>query len=186
MERSAMRGGASHAASTPDFASLHPGYGTCPRGAPRRALGRDRVRCRTIPIHHVKQRSLLHSRGALLRPGFACLFSIRPMRGERSAEKAQYSVVARFGARRSALVEARRASGGTRSPLGAPPWRFSVGGRASISGISSGFVQRAPRSQVVVPGGRGPGPPGALVTSRGRRTPLPAPPSARLRRRPLR
>src|SRR5262245_59763229 len=95
------------------------------------------------------------------------------------------SVVARFGARRSALTEARRASGGTRSPLGAPPWRFSVGGRASISGISSGFVQRAPRSQVVVPGGRGPEPPGALVTSRGRRTTLPAPPSARLRRRPL-
>jgi len=30
------------------------------------------------------------------------------------------SVVTRFGARRSALIEARRASGGTRSPLGAP------------------------------------------------------------------
>src|SRR5262245_42755979 len=83
------------------------------------------------------------------------------MRGEWSAEKAHYSVVARFGARRSALTEARRASGGTRSPLGAPPWRFWVGGRASFSGISSGSVQRAPRSQVVVPGGRGPGPPGA-------------------------
>jgi hypothetical protein len=46
-----------------------------------------------------------------------------------------------------------------RSPLGAPPWRFSAGGRASISGIASGSVQRAPRSQVVVPGGRCPGPP---------------------------
>src|SRR5262245_43722342 len=34
-------------------------------------------------------------------------------------------------------------------------------GRASISGVSSGSVQRAPRSQVVVPGGRGPEPPGA-------------------------
>src|SRR5262245_32504096 len=43
----------------------------------------------------------------------------------------------------------------------APPWRFWVGGRASISGVSSGSVQRAPRSQVVVPGGRGPEPPGA-------------------------
>src|SRR4051794_19865793 len=29
-----------------------------------------------------------------------------------------------------------------RSPLGAPPWRFSAGGRASISGIASGSVQR--------------------------------------------
>ena len=64
-----------------------------------------------------------------------------------------------------------------RSPLGAPPWRFSAGGRASISGIASGSVQRAPRSQVVVPGGRCPGPPEPAVTSRGRRTPLPAPPS---------
>src|SRR5262245_46849452 len=116
---------------------------------------------RNFPIHNVKQHSLLRSRGALLRPGFACLFSIRPMRGERSAERRSISVVAPFGARRAVPTEARRASGGTRSPLGAPPWRFSVGGRASISGISSGSVQRAPRSQVVVPGGRGPEPPGA-------------------------
>ena len=64
-----------------------------------------------------------------------------------------------------------------RSPLGAPPWRFSAGGRASISGIASGSVQRAPRSQVIMPGGRCPGPPEPAVTSRGRRTPLPAPPS---------
>ena len=61
--------------------------------------------------------------------------------------------------------------------LGAPPWRFSAGVRASFAGISSGSVQRAPRSQVVVPGGRGPGPPEATVASRRRRTPLPAPPS---------
>jgi hypothetical protein len=133
----------------------------CREDAALRALGSDRARCRIIPIHNFKQRSLLHSRGAFLRPGFAFLLSITPMRGERSAEKAQYSVVARFGARRAVPSEARRASGGTRSPLGAPPWRFWVGGRASISGISSGFVQRAPRSQVVVPGGRGPEPPGA-------------------------
>ena len=35
----------------------------------------------------------------------------------------------------------------------------------------------APRSQVIMPGGRCPGPPESAVTSRGRRTPLPAPPS---------
>src|SRR3982075_751417 len=63
------------------------------------------------------------------------------------------------------------------APLGAPPWRFWAGGRASISGISSGSVQRAPRSQVVVPGGRDPGPLGTTVASRSRETPLPAPPS---------
>ena len=37
---------------------------------------------------------------------------------------------------------------------------FGLRARASVSGIT-GSVQRAPRSQVVVPGGRGPGPPGA-------------------------
>jgi hypothetical protein len=131
-------------------------------GAPRRALGRNRARCRVIPIHNVKQRSLLRSRGALLRPGFAFLFSIRPVRGGRSAGRRSTTVVARFGARRAVPSEARRASSGTRSPLGAPPWRFWAGGRASFSGISSGSVQRAPRSQVVMPGGRGPGPPGAI------------------------
>src|SRR5262245_15108753 len=89
------------------------------------------------------------------------LFSIHPRRGERSAERRSIPVVARFGARRAVPSEARRASSGTRSPLGAPPWRFWAGGRASFSGISSGSVQRAPRSQVVMPGGRGPEPPGA-------------------------
>jgi hypothetical protein len=62
----------------------------------------NRARCRIIPIHNVKQRSrsLLRSRGALLRPGFAFLFSIHPHEGRAERRKAQYSVVARFGARR--------------------------------------------------------------------------------------
>jgi hypothetical protein len=75
-----------------------------------------------------------------------------------------------------------------RSPLGAPPWRFWASGpRFRLLGrppsynggqVPCGSVQRAPRTQVVVPGGRG------SRTSRGerlraarRRTPLPAPPS---------
>src|SRR6185312_2856788 len=41
----------------------------------------------------------------------------------------------------------------------------------------------APRSQVVLPGGRCPGPPEPAVTSRGRRTPLPAPPFRTVSRR---
>jgi hypothetical protein len=66
--------------------------------APERAHGGDRARCRIIPIHNVKQRSLLRSRGALLRPGSGFLFSIRPMRGKRSAERRSISVVALSGA----------------------------------------------------------------------------------------
>jgi hypothetical protein len=61
------------------------------------------------------------------------------------------------------------------APLGAPPWRFWAGGRASFSGISSGSVQRAPRSQVIVPGGRDPGPLEATIASRSRETPHLAP-----------
>ena len=73
-----------------------------------------------------------------------------------------------------------------RSPLGAPPWRFWASGPRfrllrrppSYNGgqLPSGSVERAPRSQVVVPGGRLPGPPGASGY---------APPAAR-RHSPLR
>jgi hypothetical protein len=115
------------------------------------------------------------------------LFSFHPPHeGRAERRKAQYFCCRAVGRDRPCLLRRGARPAGRARLFGAPPWRFSVGGRASISGISSGFVQRAPRSQVVVPGGRGPEPPGALVTSRGRRTPLPAPPSARLRRRPLR
>ena len=132
----------------------------------------------SFPIHNVKQRRLLRSRGAFSRPGGVLVIASVPDRGA-------------GGAPTGALVLLSRGSGATyphpagcgashdagRSPLGAPPWRFSAGGRASISGIASGSVQRAPRSQVVMPGGRCPGPPEPAVTSRGRRTSLPAPPT---------
>src|SRR5215475_14107829 len=72
-----------------------------------------------------------------------------------------------------------------RSPLGAPPWRFWAPGPRfrllrrppSYNGgqVPSGSVQRAPRTQVVVPGGRGPCLPRRAVTSRRRRTPRLAP-----------
>jgi hypothetical protein len=55
-----------------------------------RAHGGDRARCRVIPIHNFKQRSLLRSRGALLRPGFAFLFPIHPDEGRAERRKAQY------------------------------------------------------------------------------------------------
>ena len=81
-------------------------------------------------------------------------------RGGRSADRRTYSVVAVARRDWSARVRRGASHDAGRSPLGAPPWRFSAGGRASISGIASGSVQRAPRSQVVMPGGRCPGQPG--------------------------
>jgi hypothetical protein len=72
-----------------------------------------------------------------------------------------------------------------RSPLGAPPWRFWASGPRfrllrrpppyNGGQLPSGSVQRAPRSQVVVPSGRLPGPPGASgykPPAAGRHSPL--------------
>ena len=126
--------------------------------------------------HDVKQRSIVRSRGALLRPGSRLPFASTP-RGVGGAPTGALSLLSRLrDATDPRLVRRGASHDAGRSPLGAPPWRFSAGGRASISGIASGSVQRAPRSQVVMPGGRCPGPPEPAVTSRGRRTPLPAPP----------
>src|SRR6266849_3087447 len=98
-----------------------------------------------------------------VRPGFETSFATRrgvaERRETRGAMTRHPGVLVTRHARR--LRGALRPSAEGRAPLGAPPWRFSAGARASISGISSGSVQRAPRGQVVVPGGRGPGPPGA-------------------------
>src|SRR5215470_5957749 len=74
-------------------------------------------------------------------------------------------------AARQALARRLASHDAGRSPLGAPPRRFWASGpRFRLLGrppsynggqLPSGSVQRAPRSQVVVPGGRGPGPPEA-------------------------
>jgi hypothetical protein len=116
------------------------------------------------------------SRGAFLRPGFASLLHSPRIEGwaERretfgcSAEHPWGLHVTRQARRlRGALrpiarQDAReRAYDAGRSPLGAPPWRFwALGPRFRLPHYT-GAAQRAPRSQVVVPGGRGPAPPEA-------------------------
>ncbi len=75
-----------------------------------------------------------------------------------------------------------------RGGFGLPGPRFRLLGRPpSYNGgqLPCGSVQRAPRTQVVVPGGRGPCLPRRTVTSRRRRTPLPAPPSGSSPETPL-
>jgi hypothetical protein len=110
-----------------------------------------------------------------LRPGLAPLLRSPESRGGRSAERRSGACEAPVGrimtryARRLARRLASHNAG--RSPLGAPPRRFWASGpRFRLLGRPSpyngghlpfGSVQRAPRSQVVVPGGRGPGPPEA-------------------------
>ena len=116
----------------------------------------------TALIHDIKQLTFLRSRDALLRPGFAFLFPSDPDRGAGGAPKRRsISFVALSGAT-AVPGEARRASSGTRSPLR----RSHRGGFRSGAALPSPALppdpcSDAPRGQVVVPGGRGPGPPGA-------------------------
>jgi hypothetical protein len=105
----------------------------------------------------------------------------------KDARERAYDAACQALARRLASHDAGR------SPLGAPPWRFWARGRAFSHrhrlrlrfGRHPGRSQRAPRTQVVVPGGRLPCLPRRTVTSRRRRTPLPAPPSGSSPETPL-
>ena len=120
-------------------------------------------RCQTaylVPATH------LCARGLQLR------FTHPESRGGRSAEKrsgAAAPVGRAHYAARQALARRLASQDAGRSPLGAPPWRFWASGpRFShrhppllTLRRASDRAQRAPRSQVVVPGGRGPEPPGA-------------------------
>ena len=144
----------------PGSRCARPGHERGARTTACEAAAREANRWPSSRIHDVKQRSLLRSRGALLRPGFVLVLASIPDGGVGGAPTGALFLLSRLrdatdprSVRRGASHDAGR------SPLGAPPWRFSAGGRASISGIASGSVQRAPRSQVVMPGGRCPGPP---------------------------
>src|SRR5262245_1495349 len=133
------------------------------------APGSSPNRFRSFPSHDVKQPTSFPRR--ILRPGFAPSLHSPRIEGGRSAEK-RSGAAAPVGhaitrhVRRLARRLASHDAG--RSPLGAPPWRFWASGPRfrlfrrppSYNGgqLPSGSVQRAPRSQVVVPGGRGPGP----------------------------
>jgi hypothetical protein len=131
--------------------------------------------------------------------GLHLCFTHPESRGGRSAEKRSGACEAPVGhaiTRRVRRLARRLASHHAgRSPLGAPPWRFWAPGAALPApwapavlqrrAVAFGSVQRAPRTQVVVPGGRGPCLPRPAVTSRRRRTPLPAPPSGSSPETPL-
>src|SRR5262245_29334984 len=141
------------------------------------------------------------SRGAFLRPRFATLLHSPRIEGWAERRETFGCVRSTRGyaiTRRTRRLARRLASHDAgRSPLGAPPWRFWAPGprfshrhppplplRRTLSkpaialrrrAFAPDRLQRAPRSQVVVPGGRLPGLPGRTVTSRRRGTPRLAP-----------
>ena len=121
---------------------------------------------------------------------FASLLRSPRSRGGRSAERR--SGVCETPVGRAVTRHVRRLRGALRphdagrSPLGAPPKRFWASGAALLSpAFAPDRSQRAPRTQVVVPGGRGPCLPRRTVTCRPCRTPLPAPPSGSSPETPL-
>src|SRR2546421_7139156 len=151
----------------------------------RSSLWRSRIS--DAPLHFVtrctasgtrdsvgRARSLIHfsnslprSRGALFAPG-VCDFSFThpEARGGRSAEKrsgaCEAPVRPAHDAAGQALARRLASHNAGRSPLGAPPWRFWAPGAALLSpALAPDRLQRAPRTPVVVPGGRGPEPPEA-------------------------
>jgi len=104
----------------------------------------------------------------------ATLLRQAPIEGGRSAER-RSGAAAPVG---HAMTRDARLSALHRGGFGLPGPRFRLLGRPpSYNGgqMPSGSVQRAPRTQVVVPGGRGPCLPRRAVTSRRRRTPRLAP-----------
>ena len=114
------------------------------------------------------------------RETFGCLRDTR--RARRIASKTReraYDAACQALARRLASHDAGR------SPLGAPPWRFWAPGAALLSPAPPPLALR-PASGLVTASSSHPGrsawragslPPEAAVTTRRRRTPLPAPPS---------
>jgi hypothetical protein len=134
------------------FAAIAPSRAILRQSSLRRSLGiRRMTRAQSrlaheplavIPIHDVKQRSVLRSHSALLRPGWSLFVRTRPEEGWAERRQAHLCCCRVCETRRSALVRRGASHDAGRSPLGAPPWRFSAGGRASISGIASGSVQR--------------------------------------------
>ena len=97
----------------------------------------------------------------------SCVLVPAPTRGGRSAERRPgaaapgrpaHDAAGRALAKRPAFHDAERA------PFGAPPWRFVAGvPRFRLRHFLRNPCSDAPRSQVVLPGGRGPGPPGARL-----------------------
>ena len=128
------------------------------------ALLRMRTSVAYCTVHHTN--SLPRSRGAFLRPGFCILASLTPNRGVGGAPR-NVRVLGGTPVGVHITRHARRLRGAlrpiTRDARLSALHRggFSPGAALPSPAFAPDRLQRAPRSQVVVPGGRLPGPPGA-------------------------
>ena len=115
-----------------------------------------------------------------LRPGFSFLASLTRIYGVAERRESSGACEAPVGPARNAAGQAPSEAPcvpyGGRSPPGALTVAILGSGPALPSPeLLPDRSQRAPRVRVVVPGGRGPVPPGAAVANRHRGTPLLAP-----------
>jgi hypothetical protein len=190
-----------HAIQTPALASAPFGQTRrrdllCPLRLGEWAQGHNNCDRACISSHDVKQPFSFPRRA--FAPGLCIFASLTPVEGW-AERRETFGCVrgtrwARHDAARQALARRLASHDAGRSPLGAPPWRFWAPGAALLSphtrlrrsfGRHPDRSQRAPRSQVIVPGGRLPCLPRQAVTRRRRGTPLLAPPSGCLRTTPL-
>jgi hypothetical protein len=165
------------------------GFDHCRPGRPPRKRGRagttGQRAARPIGMFTMSN-SPSRSRARIAASGFCLFASLTPSRGGRSAER-------RSGARRNtrgtrhnaacqALARCLASHDAGRSPLGAPPWRFwalrvprfPLRRPPQLTLRQADRSQRAPRVQVLVPGGRGPYLPGQRLraAAAGRHTSL--------------
>src|SRR5439155_23278951 len=152
----------------------------------RAPLDEDEHRGKTV---FTCQTAALVPAARFLRPGFATLASLPRSKGGGAPRVVR--VLARHPLGLHVTRQARRLTRRLASHTGdarLPALHrgdFGLRSRASLTGSSPKLAlrrapdrsQRAPRVRVVVPGGRGPVPPGAAVANRCRRTPRLAPSS---------
>jgi hypothetical protein len=135
------------------------------------------IACAVISHHFSNSRS--RSRARFLRPGFALPLHSPRFMGWAERRESSGACEAPVGPALSGQARhlARRLASpyGGRSPPGAPPWRFL----APVPRFPHRHSRRIGHSELLAPGRsarwRPPGPPGAAVMSRYRRTPLLAP-----------
>ena len=142
------------------------------------ALLRMRTASRFSPAHDVKQPISFPRR--ISAPGVCDFASLTPNRGVGGAPR-NVRVLGGTPVGPALSGQARRLARrlaspyGGRSPPGAPPWRFL----APVPRFPHRHLRRIGHSELLAPGRsarwRPPGPPGAAVMSRYRRTPLLAP-----------
>jgi hypothetical protein len=140
---------------TPGLATLARGTSVRSRGARSEPLAGVVTHDVKQPLNsHSKQRSLLRSRGALLRPGSSSMFASAPNEGRAERRQAHY-FCCRAGEARPIRTRRGAARPMTRDARLSALHRGDFRPGAALPSPAL----RAPRSQVIMPGGRCPGQP---------------------------